>query len=503
MIADVNVGARPVTPRPTWCVYGGYAVFIGPRRRIAAATIAFGGLAVAAGCAGGTHETKKTSTATAVIPVSSEVQQYVAKVWPQSARIWPGVVLKDRRIILSDGRTTRLITAEGITALDAATLAAKKIAVPPTGSMYITWDGHPAVVINSADPAYLEDAKAGGVSLSTVLFGAATDELFHSWQQRGKPLNQHEIRGTEYPLSVTPRLYRAMLYNEVLGAYRDSRRRTRHLAAAAYWYGRWTKEFPDEARRAVPTDVSEGAAGYFDAIADAMAAGADRTDPKDIRKHIDYQPIEQVSDPRRLTVDGEAGPLGAVAGLLLDETRKPAKKETKPAKPAWQQEVTQGGRPPVAVLLQGIAPAASQPSDGLRQSIQNVLAARNSDLISRFTPLVRAYHDKGDALLLVPLNTATGDLETGGYYTAKNVPYAMLAGLTGTFQFSTGKLKADRASVLTGVVGRNQYLIVPVDPGRRHVKLSGNRLQLTSGPLTGTFTVKQQRVDGRDRLVAQ
>jgi hypothetical protein len=481
-------------------------VFIGPRRRVAAVTIALGGLAAgaAAGCAGDSHKTAKTSTATAVVPVSKEVQQDVAKVWPEAARIWPGVVLKDRRIILGDGRTTRLITVEGVTALDAATLAAKKVAVPATGSLYTKWDGHPAVVINSADPAYAEDAKADGVSLSTVLFGAATDELFHSWQQRGRPPHDRELRGTEYPLAVTPRLYRAMLYNEVLAAYREPGQRTRHLATAAYWYGRWTKEFPDEARRAAPTDANEGAAGYFDAVAEAMATGADRTDPKDVRKHVDYQPIDEAPDPRRLTVDGEAAPLGAVAGLLLDEIRKGRQKGAKkgPVK-TWQQEVAQSGRPPLAVLLQGVAPAAAQPSDSLRRSIQNVLAERNSDLIPRLTPLVSAYHDTGDKLLLVPLDTATGDLETGGYYTTKGVPYELLAGLTGTFELSTGKLRADRASVLTGVIGRHQYVIVPVEPGHRHVRLADDRLELSGGPLTGAFKVKAQRVDGREQLLAQ
>jgi hypothetical protein len=38
------------------------------------------------------------------------VHGYVAKVWPDAGRIWPGVVLKDRRIILGDGKTARLVT---------------------------------------------------------------------------------------------------------------------------------------------------------------------------------------------------------------------------------------------------------------------------------------------------------------------------------------------------------------------------------------------------------
>jgi hypothetical protein len=457
------------------------------------AAIAFGGLAVglAAGCAGHEHKAPTVSKATALAPVSGEVHTYVAKVWPQAGRIWPGMVLKDRRIILGDGKNARLITVEGVKNLAANDLAQRKVAIPASGSLYTAWDGHPAVVINSADPVYAEDAKEERASLSQILFGAATDELFHSWQQRGKPADQRALRGTEYPLAVTPRLYRAMIYDDVLAAYHDPQVKRQRLGNAAYWSARWQKEYADEARRAAPADAAEGAAGYFDAVAAAMSEGADRKDAKDVREHVSYAPLDQGLDPRHLTVDGEAAPLGALSGLLLDETKKP-----------WQQQVSRG-QPPVGLLLQGVAPVPEQPSDDLRQGIQDVLAKQNSDLIPRFNPLLRAYNDKGDALLLVPLQTATGDLDTGGYYTTKDVPYAMLARLTGTFQFPTGTLRANEASVLTGAIDGRQYVIVPLDPEHKRTRLSDGRLKLDTGPLTGTFKVKAQKMKGREGLLAQ
>jgi hypothetical protein len=462
-------------------------VLIGTGRR-ARAAIAVGGLAglAVAGCAGSSHKAAPTSRATAVAPVANEVQRYVAKVWPDAGRIWPGVVLKDRRIILSDGKAARLITVEGVKNLAPSDLTQRKITIPAAGSLYTSWDGHPAVVINSADPVYAQEAKGDNTSLSAVLFGAATDELFHSWQQRGRP-QQRTLRGTEYPLAVTPRLYRAMLFNDLLAAYQDPHQRRQRLAAAAYWYSRWQKEYADEARRAVPTDAGEGVAGYFDAVATALAEGADRKDPATLREHISYAPIEQAPDPSRLTVDGEAAPLGTIAGLLLDEAKKP-----------WQKQVAQGGQTPLAVLLWGVQPVSEQPSDSLRQSIQDALAKQNSDLIPRFGPLVRAYRDTGEALLLIPLDSATGDLETGGYYTTKDVPYAMLARLSGTFQFRTGTLRANEAPVLAGPVGGKQYLIVPVEAKHRS---SDDQVRLETGPLTGTFRVRAEKVQGREGLV--
>jgi hypothetical protein len=465
-------------------------VFIGTRRGIAA--IACGGLAVggAAGCAGHSEKAPVVSKQTALAPVATEVHGYVAKVWPDAGRIWPGVVLKDRRIILGDGKTARLVTVEGIKNLGPADLAQRKITIPPSGSLYTAWDGHPAIVINAADPSYAEEAKSEHASLSEILFGAATDELFHSWQQRGRQPTQ--MRGTEYPLAVTPRLYRAMLYDDVVGAYHDPNQRRQRLGNAAYWYSKWQKEYPEEAKRAVTTDAAEGAAGYFDAVSAAMAQGADRKNRKDVREHVAYQPLDQGMDPRRLTVDGEAAPLGALAGLILDEEKKP-----------WQKQVADGAQTPIALLLQGVAPVAEQPSDDLRQAIQDDLAKQNSDLIPRFNPLVRAFNNNGDALLLVPLEAATGDLETGGYYTTKNVPYAMLARLTGTFEFPSGRLRAKEASVLTGTIDGRQYVIVPLDTEHRKTRLADNRLRLDTGPLVGAFRVKTRKMEGREGLVAQ
>ncbi|MFB9836179.1 hypothetical protein [Actinoallomurus acaciae] len=480
-------------------------MLIGTGRRSAAAIV--GGLAAvlaAAGCAGHSHQAAPVSKATAVAPVASEMQAYVAKVWPESGRIWPGVVLKDRRIVIGDRHTARLISVDGVKNLSAADLTQHKVEIPSSGSLYTVWDGHPTVVMNSADASYTDEAKEEHAGLSAILFGAATDELFHSWQQRGKPLDQHAMRGTEYPLAVTPRLYRAMLYNDVVAAFHDPKQKQQRLANAAYWYQKWQKEYADEAKHATAIDASEGAAGYFDAVASAMADGADRTKPDEIRERVGFEALDQGPDPRRLTVDGEAAPLGALAGLLLDEADKNKKEKDKKAHPpTWQKQVAESGRTPLAMLLQGVAPVAEQPSDGLRQAIQDELAKQNSDLIPRFNPLVRAYNNNGDALLLVPLESATGDLETGGYYTTKNVPYAMLARLNGTFRFTSGQLTAKDASVLTGAIDGRQYVIVPLDPERATSKLSDNRMKMDTGPLTGTFHVKAQKLNGRQGLIVQ
>jgi hypothetical protein len=461
-------------------------VFIGSVRRGAAA-IAFAGLV--AGCSGGDREPATMTKATALAPVAKEIQHAVAKVWPESADIWPGTVLKDRVIILGDGKGTKLISVDGVTNLTPAKLAQKKVTMPATGSSFATWDGHPAVVINAADPSYAADAQAAHVGLSNALFQAATDEMFHAAQPRLGQARQ-ELRGTEFPLAVTPRLYRAMIYNDLLQAYLDPDRRKQWLGNAAYWKASWERAYPAEVKRAATTDVGEGAAGYFEGVATAMAMGADRDDRDEMRKHVAFEPLDKSLDPGQLTLDGEGAALGGVAGLLLDDTHK-----------EWKKELTRGGKTPLNMLLQGVAPVPEQPSDGLRRSIQDVLAKRNSDLIPRLNPLVSAYQDKSRPLLMIPLNAATGDLDAGGYYTAREVPYAMLAGLSGTFRLPGGTLRANEASVLEGQVGGRPYLIVPIE---KKAQDGSRKVRLDTRALTGTVRVTaQSAAGGRQTLVAR
>lgn len=452
------------------------------RRGVAA--VAFAG--VVAGCSGGSREPTMT-TATALAPVAQEVQHAVAKVWPESADIWPGTVLKDRLIILSDGKGTKLIGVDGVTNLTPARLAEKKVTVPASGSSYVTWDGHPAVVINTADPSYADDARAAHVGLSNAVFQAATDEMFHSSQPR---LDKGgSLRGTEFPLAVTPRLYRAMLYNDLLQAYRQPDQRRQWLGRAAYWKTSWERAYPDEVRRAAATDVSEGAAGYFEGVATAMAMGSDRGDRDEMRKHVAFRPLEASLDAGQVTLDGEGAALGGVAGLLLDETRKD-----------WKKALIHGGQTPLTLLLNGVAPIPEQPSYGLRRAIQGVLAKRNSDLIPRLNPLVSAYRDRSRPLLMIPLNTATGDLDAGGYYTARQIPYAMLAGLSGTFKLPSGTLRANEASVLAGNVGGRPYLIVPIS---KKAQNGSGTVRLHTPALTGTVGVTAEGSGGRQTLIAR
>lgn len=462
----------------------------GHRRTLGAA---FCGLSIGivAGC--GDSQQTDPAKAKALTQVAGEVQRDIAKVWPRSADIWPGVALGQGRIILGDPGGARLVGVDGVSSLTSQAVGQRNVTLPDAGSAFVEWDGHPAVVINAADPAYRAEARETHQSLSTVLFKAGTDELFHSMQQNwriSKKLLQ--VRGTDYPLTVTPRLYRGMVYNDLLDAYRHPQQRDDRLAAAAYWNAKWEKEYPEEASRARTTDAGEGAAGYFDGVAQAVASGAGWGRPAELRRHVSFQPLAGSIDPDRLTIDGESTALGGVAGMLLDETRK-----------RWKTQVAERGQTPLDLLLNGVKPVAEQPSEDLRRSIQAAITRRNSELVLRLNPLIANYDDGSRNLLQIPLNAAIGDLNAAGLYTSHDAPYTMVTRLTGNFELKTGTLRAADASVFVGNVRGQRYIIVPIDPADDHSRVSNGRARLSTATLSGTFEVTGVDENGRRRLIAR
>ncbi|MFE3762351.1 hypothetical protein ACFXPI_11370 [Streptomyces sp. NPDC059104] len=163
----------------------------------------------------------------------------------------------------------------------------------------------------------------------------ATHEAFHwyeqfdgdaPWEARDRPRGEPV---TDYPLRAEPRILRAMIYNALLDAYRSPGSRDEHLAAAAYWYHRWSTGYAAEKERTHWSDVMEGTAHYADTAAVGMAGASDPDDLRQRRAVLAdvLQPIES-----SIRTGLEHYKLGPIAGLLLDDMGR-----------EWKQEVTAEG----------------------------------------------------------------------------------------------------------------------------------------------------------------
>lgn len=438
------------------------------RRTGGAVTLALVAIGVA-GCGGSGAPTAVSQSPASVLAATADrVHGEVAKVWPQTDQIWPGVNFGERTLILTNGTDAWAIRTSGSTPV--------KMAVPVGGVAVSSWQGHPAVVVSSAvkDP-----------------FLTGTDAMFRAAKL---PKNGDEA-APDYPLETAPRLDRTMLYDALVEAYRTPGDRPADLAAAAYWNSRWMKDAPDEASRSLATDRIEGTDGYFDGVVESIAAVADNGDAEARRVQtvgVDYPSevnagdklVGGVTDAAVGVVGdnqiGEARAVNAVAAMNLDETH-----------PGWKSTVWTGARSPLSMLLAGVAPAPQQPAPGLARAVNDEVASQNSNLIPRLDPIIAAYRD--DPLVLIP---ATIDAPQ---YHSSQTPYPLVDRLNGRFATKTGSATAQQATALTTVISGTRYLIVPISPDN----VAKDRVTLSTSGFTGTFQVRPATApDGHQELMA-
>jgi hypothetical protein len=407
-----------------------------------------------AGCGGGSAPTAVSqSPKSALAATADRVQTEVAKVWPNTDRIWPGVDFGGRSLLLTDGTEGWAISTGGSTPV--------KVAVPQAGVAVRTWHGRDAVVVSSqvADP-----------------FLAGTDAMF-----RAAKLPAVTAVARDYPLETAPRLDRAMLYDSLVEAYRTPADRSSDLAAAAYWNDRWTQDSPGEAARSRLSDRVEGTDGYFDGVVSSMGA-ADRVDyPSEVnaggRLVGGVTPVGVVRDQGL----GEGRGVNAVAAMNLDATH-----------PGWKDAVWAGSATPVSVLLGGVSAAPQQVPSGLVRAVNDEVARENSALIPRLDPLIAAYRDR-EPMVLIPAAPSAAQ------YVSPQVPYPLVDGVEGRFVTKTGSATAQRGTALTGVVGGIRYLMVPVSSDN----VSHDQVSLDVDGFKGNFQVRPVvGADGRKELIA-
>ncbi|RFU88282.1 hypothetical protein DY218_02435 [Streptomyces triticagri] len=434
--------------------------------------------------------------------LTDSVQQDVAKVWPHTGRIWPGVDFSDHQVLLSDGSTTYALDAKGMKPVSAQDLKQNKIDIPSPDSFdVVTWQGKPALIIRPA-----KDLGAGQKADPTGLtarepaysFGLASHEQFHPYVQNAPKSPWTSLQKLEksagdrtelYPLKPEPRIARAMVYNSLLSALQQPKERDAFLAEAAYWNTKWTKNYPEDAEGQEATDLLEGTAKYFEQSAIAMAAVDRPGDPAQVRAYL-----AKTLKPMKVASKGiEPYAIGTVALLNADAKGLDVK-----------ESLTTEPTTPLAALLKGVKPAGSQsaPADvtrGIEQGVQ----ASNKELGPLIEPFVADVQDKSKSVLMLPVESVSGSVGGKGFYTTEELPISITPKARATFKSKTGTVRVDGATV--GEIDEDDkgYFAVPLDLDDADAALDGTRLTLKAEGLSGTVTVKAATNDGQQFLYAQ
>ncbi len=416
---------------------------------------------------------------------AAEVQAAVARVWPRTAALWPGVDLSGHHVLLTDGERGWLVDAVGMSRVGAADLERAGVDVPaPGGAERTTWRGERTVVVRPPAGARAQDDP---VAAGLELFALATRAAFVPPGQDASAAAGGERLQT-YPLEAEPRMVRAMIHDSLLAAYQRPGERAERLAAAAYWNEQWVRRFPAEAKGSAEADLRVGAAAYFARYAVAMAAADDPAE------HLmtTLRPLagEPAEDPA-----GEAGAIGTVALLNADVLGLGVK-----------ERLLREGVPPVdAVLteLTDVEPVRQTVPEAVREAVERSTAERNERLGRAIGPFTRAMEDDGRPLLMLP--AGSGRVVGEGLFTTEELPVdAVVPGGRGRFVLESGTLTLDGVTVarMPGPDG-GAYVAVPLDQDGEGVSLAGDRLTLAGGGLRGAVDVRVAEDGGRTVLHAR
>lgn len=396
-------------------------------------------------------------------PFLQELQRSVAKVWPRTGEIWPGVDFSQHVLLISTGDRTWAVDRAGVTEapLD-------QVKHPEAGGFrFQQLDGRNAVVLSARGDEPAEVAP--------MMFELASHESFHEYVQQSWPSLQQLQgtggRGERYPLRAEPRVFRTQLANELIAAWAEPTNRAGHLSYADHWQVQWAQRYADEEVQLRATDISEGTAEYFGLRCAAMAA--------------DTVPLLKPLNDKNKQYESYA--IGAAALLVADQTGQSIK-----------EMLSQEARTPAAALLAEVEPAEQAVPEDLRRRIETQTEAENEALGAEIEPIIQAYREKRP-LLAVPSSALAGSFSPGGFFTADEVPGTIATATDAAFDLSSGLLQI---AGMTVVLDQNEFRF-PIDLDQPGIRVSDDKLLIETGNMRGSIRFTSETVDGRQLLRAQ
>lgn len=260
--------------------------------------------------------TAATSVETPTLNIESavlEIQVKIAAHWPHMDKVWPTYDYSNHNLILfyvndadSSVRVWRL-GVDGTRELEASEY--ELIAMPqPGGYEQLDFEDKPSIAMSVEDNLLAEE------DVVDTLYRVATHELVHFYYQSEQaPDESGGSRAQAFPVDKTPRLYRRMIYENLIRAYDNPNDKDQYLGKARYWLDRWQNEYQEEATAIHATDMAEAPAKYTDNLATFITREMTADDIyKEAGKHIDRDSIFY-------SADAESYEIGNVAALLLDK----------------------------------------------------------------------------------------------------------------------------------------------------------------------------------------
>lgn len=425
-----------------------------------------------------------------------DVQEYVDNAFkmyqkhgPISTQIWEGYDLQDKSIIVGerDNKTDEVIRAWRLTTTDKRALTEaeiKEIEFPNVGGYNrINFENKNGVVLS------LNQEILSGLSFMdfNYLYDVAVHEMYHfyfddmkKYDEITKGAESNTERYTKFPKESQPRVYRKMIYDNIIAAYENPSEQDLYLGRAKYWNEKWQNEYPKEYNQSQIIDIAEGKARYVEYLMCIIYEDISREEKIEAIKSI----FHKESKMEESTSD-ESYKLGFVSGVLLDDIN-----------PNWKKEITDTPQRPVEMLFKNIDVVIDD-SDNFEKSLakaNNQMKKSNNKIQKQIKNIEEVEVNKNIPLLVINDSFMEGSFTTNDFieYNGK----AVAINLGATFKSNNGNVKVDKISVYMSDEEESIYAI----PLIMKYKCEKDRLIIHEKGISVDVKVKEVK-DGEGRIV--
>ncbi|MEG0857164.1 MAG: hypothetical protein RSG52_11880 [Terrisporobacter sp.] len=385
------------------------------------------------------QEGKKLAKAKDVETYVDNAFKMYKKHGPMSNDVWKGYDLKEKNIIVGerDNKTDKVVKAWLLTQTDKKELTKDEM----KGINFPSAGGYSPIKFENKEGIVMSINKGLIPMLSFMnfnyIYDVAVHEMYHFYGDNMEKYDEvvkdganNNERYTAFPKEVMPRVYRKMIYDNLVLAYENPTDEKIYLGKAKYWNEKWGKEYLDEYKQANITDIAEGKARYIEYLMCIDYKGISDKEKIESIKYLFNKETEVFEGS-----DDESYELGFVSGVLLDKSN-----------PNWKKEIDENPQRPVEMILKDVKAVKddSDHYDKVLKKANSQINKSNKKIENKIKNIKDAENDKN-----IPLLQLNNKLMNGSYTTSDFIEYegkVVIVDFGATFKNDNGSAKIDGVS---------------------------------------------------------
>ncbi len=372
----------------------------------------------------------------------SGVHENIKAHWPHMDKVWPTYDYKNHNFILLKLNDDQSISEAWVMNSNEKRKLKEseygKITAPqPGGYSELKFEGKPSIAM-SVDDSTMDEKDS-----VNEIYRIGTHELVHFYYQKLSNSDSEADRSQKYPSDGTPRIYRRMIYDNLIKAYEEPDKDEEYLSKAKYWLDKWKTEYEDEYKAIKSTDIAEGTARYSENLSMFIT---DKISDEEFRTSA----IKEIKRPESFdTADEESYEIGYVAALILDKKQ-----------PDWKEKFYEEGKTIEEKLLENTKPTEEEADAERKDKITKSTEAFNSKVKENLKDIIKAEEDKNIPYLKINVTEASSSFKSEGMVLYKD--NQVLPNYINNYKVDGNSLNINKVSVLDEVDEDQLYVLLPL-----------------------------------------